>query len=213
MPGKKIPDQRQIWEREYKVKGKIWRRVPSEDTADCGEGIFVDLGCGDGKNLRRSSQAGNLRIGIDFSKQSLLLSGRDPGFNGIDFICADVVNLPIRSSSVDTADGHHLIGHLSEADRRLAALEISRILKPKGRVIITVFGKSDIRSGKGINIEPDTYLNGNNIITHFFSAHEIKLLFPDLLLISVKESGWIMNIRGVQYPREILVASFIKDKG
>jgi ubiquinone/menaquinone biosynthesis C-methylase UbiE len=205
-----VLDQKEVWEKEYRRKGKIWGRVPCEDTADNGLGIFVDLGCGDGKNLRRSSLAKNFRVGIDFSMESLLLSRKDPVLDGCHFICADVKYLPFRTSSVNNTDAHHLLGHLSSSEFKEAVREIQRIMKPGGRLMITVFSRSDFRSGKGREIEPWTYIKGNGIITHFFTRSELTVISPILSTDSIKESAWVMKIRGLAHQRVVLVVSYQK---
>ena len=48
-------DQRQAWDTEYQVKGTLWGNSPLEPTTQINQGIFLDLGCGNGKNFRTAS--------------------------------------------------------------------------------------------------------------------------------------------------------------
>jgi len=205
-----IDDQRQIWEREYRRKGKIWGNVPCEATVDDGTGIFIDLGCGDGKNLRRISGSKNLRIGLDFSMQSLRISRRDPVLEGVCFVCADALSLPFRDNVIDNADAHHVLGHLKVSDRSHAAAEVYRVLRPGGRLLITVSGRNDFRSQKGREIEPGTFIKGDGIITHFFTREELYTFSPDLSSIYINEFAWTMRIHGVKHQRITFVALYEK---
>lgn len=55
-------------------------------------------------------------------------------------IYADALELPFRSSSIDSVLMVAVFHHFSNEERRLASLrEIHRVLKPSGRALITVW--------------------------------------------------------------------------
>ena len=204
------PDQQEIWDHEYYKKGRLWGNIPHEISAYSGKGVFLDLGCGDGKNLRRIKPDKSLVIGLDFSQHALALCRNNPELNAFAFIYADVRCLPFKKGSVTAADAHHVFGHLLAADRVLAAGEVTRILLPGGSLHITVFGTGDVRNGIGTRVEPGTFLKGTGIITHFFSPDELLSLFPCLQLISSVQHSWPMKIKGQHFVRSVWTASYFK---
>jgi len=205
-----IPDQQVAWDSEYTLKKGIWGLSPLEETAYTGRGVFLDLGCGNGKNLKRTVQGTNPIIGLDFSRQALLLCRRDPDLTGTDFVRADTRFLPFKEGTIHTIDVHHLLGHLAYDDRIRTAQEIKQVLTPDGEVVITVFGTSDVRCGKGIEVEPGTFVKGTGIMTHFFHQGEISDLFSPFQSISKQTQEWLMRVRANIYMRQLLVSRFKK---
>lgn len=210
MANEVIPYQQAAWDTEYRLKGRLWGNSPLEETAAAGTGIFLDLGCGDGKNLRRTRNPETNRIGLDFSREALLLCRKDPLLSDVLFICADARYLPLKNKVIDSADAHHLLGHLEKQDRDMVAREISRILQPLGRLVVTVFGRGDVRYGKGEEIEPGSFMKGTGILVHFFTQDELVSLFTGLTCTSDEMRTWPMQIQGKQVHRELLVIQFIK---
>lgn len=214
-PEHEIPDpdtlhhQRLAWDTEYQVKGSLWGNSPLEPTTQANPGIFLDLGCGNGKNLRTVSSA-TCRIGLDFSMQALHLCKARSELAGVFFICADMRYLPFKNSHIHSIDAHHILGHLLQKDRITAAQEITRVLVPEGELQVTVFGTRDFRNKSGIKVEEGTYLKGNGIITHYFSEDEIQSLLPDLDLLSISPCMWTMRVKNQQLPRFLWVLRYVK---
>lgn len=206
----KIPDQQTAWDLEYSLKKEIWGLSPLEETAYTGTGVFLDLGCGNGKNLKRTGQGRSQIIGLDFSREALLLCRRNPDLSGIDLVCADTRFLPFKEGRIHELDVHHLISHLAEDDRIRAAQEIKRVLTPDGEVVITVFGTGDLRYGKGTEIKPGTFVKGTGILTHFFTERELSDLFSPFQCISAQILEWPMRVRANIYMRQLLVSRFKK---
>lgn len=58
--------------------------------------------------------------------------------HGSPDLCADARCLPIRSSSVDWLESHHLLEHFTLHEGKKVIEEWSRVIKPKGIMFITV---------------------------------------------------------------------------
>jgi len=202
--------QQKIWDNEYRTKGRLWGKVPFEPTAGSNKGIFLDLGCGDGKNLRRG-ETGTMRIGLDFSMHALRLCRKNPDLCDVTCLCADVRHLPIKNNAIQSIDAHHILGHLLSPDRYLCSNEINRILSPGGEVLITVFGSEDLRYGHGNEVEPGTFMKGTGIITHYFSSDEINKIFLDMDQVSLEPCSWIMKVKGNEYVRSTWVVTYKKE--
>ncbi|MDD3573929.1 MAG: class I SAM-dependent methyltransferase [Methanospirillum sp.] len=202
-------NQRRAWDNEYRNKGKLWGKIPLESTTQTKSGIFLDMGCGDGKNLRNASMAAS-RIGFDFSMQALRLCRTRSELSDVFFVCADARYLPFKNSCIHNIDAHHVLGHLLYHDRIQVVNEITRILKPGGELLVTIFGTEDFRSETGVKIEDGTYLRGNGIITHYFSEMKIQILFPNLILLSTEPCRWFMHVKNQQLPRFVWVLKYAK---
>jgi SAM-dependent methyltransferase len=201
--------QRQAWDTEYQVKGTLWGNSPLEPTTQINQGIFLDLGCGNGKNFRTASFA-TCRIGLDFSMTALRLCRSRSELADVSFICADVRYLPFKKSQIQNIDAHHILGHLLHTDRITAAREITRTLSPDGELLVTVFGTEDFRSTSGVEVEDGTLLKGNGIITHYFSESDIQSLFVDLTLLSASPCTWTMRVKNQRFPRFVWILRYRK---
>ncbi|MFE6690377.1 class I SAM-dependent methyltransferase [Streptomyces sp. NPDC057743] len=99
-------------------------------------GMVVDIGCGNGKFLARLRQdRTDLRLlGLDIS--SGILSDV-PGPVAV----ADAVRLPLLSSSVDAVLALHMLYHVEDIPAAIG--ELSRVVKPGGKVIVSTNSERD----------------------------------------------------------------------
>ena len=194
-----IPEQRLAWDDEYRCKGSLWGKTPLEPTTQENPGIFLDLGCGNGKNLGWRSKP----IGLDFliqppfMRRSLTfqtLIARTPGF--------------FHLNRAFTISMHITFSHLYRTE---LGREVTRVLKPGGEFWHR-FGTGDFRSEKGTMIEDGTYLRGNNIITHYFSKAETLTLFPELRLLYTRPCSWTMQVKNQNFMRFVWVLKFLKPR-
>lgn len=125
-----------IYQREQYAKGGIgvayWDyRDRSAFRYVRGETI-LDIGCGEGitlEKLLRAFPEKQIR-GIDAEPENIEICRQQ----GLPIIPGNVYHLPIADASVDCVLFLEVIEHLSEPERAL--VEIGRVLRPGGRVII-----------------------------------------------------------------------------
>jgi len=117
--------------------------------------VCVDLGSGRGSDVMRLAEivgSGGFVYGIDISvgmiKKSVDTSKR-LGISNVEFIQSTLENIKLKSNRADLVISNCTINHSS--DKQVVWNEIFRILKPRGRFVI-----SDIYSVKKI---PDEYKN------------------------------------------------------
>ncbi|MGK0293582.1 MAG: arsenite methyltransferase [Porticoccaceae bacterium] len=101
--------------------------------------IVLDLGCGAGLDLLLASErvgsTGHV-IGVDFNEDMLALAKtRINGYQNIELRNGRIEELPIDSNSVDWVISNCVI-NLSK-DKQRAFNEISRVLKPSGKMIVS----------------------------------------------------------------------------
>lgn len=92
---------------------------------------ILDLGCADGELL--SEFCGTHQIyGVDIAKNLLKIAQK----NGLKTVCGDIEKqLSYADSFFDLIVCHHVIEHVLDTDRLLS--ECNRVLKPKGKVLLT----------------------------------------------------------------------------
>lgn len=115
----------------------------------------LDMGCGTGRNASHFSLAGHNVIGLDFSKKLLERAGRRIARTAtgatVEFVLADMSELPLKDSSIDACIYIAALHHLPTAEQRLSSLrEMKRCLKPGGRTLISVWAFEQKRFEKAI---------------------------------------------------------------
>ena len=93
---------------------------------------ILDAGCGTGINLKYLQILGDV-YGLDISKNALIFS-RIRGLHSL--ICGSVDKLPFKNELFDLVLALDVIEHMDEDTS--AVRELNRVLKPGGRLIITV---------------------------------------------------------------------------
>jgi ubiquinone/menaquinone biosynthesis C-methylase UbiE len=201
--------QQQAWNSRYLMKGRQWGNAPGEFANLSTHGIVLELGVGDGKNLR-IRRDGSLVIGLDFSREAVRICRSDPALSGIPLIIGDGSLLPIKTENISLIHAHHILGHIPSEDVCTFISEMYRVLVPGGRAAITVFGSGDMRDGHGDEIEPGLYLRGDGIITRYFSQLNLKQLLSAFVVEEISQETWDMRIRGILHQRRILLARIRK---
>jgi SAM-dependent methyltransferase len=106
----------------------------------------LDVGCGDGK--RTLARLGDARaVGLDFSRRGLdLARGNVPG---AALVQGDMVDIPIADGSVDGITAYHAVFHVDRDRHTDVYREFARVLRPGGRVLMTVgtSASEQVRSG------------------------------------------------------------------
>jgi SAM-dependent methyltransferase len=203
--------QRDAWETRYRLKGRQWGNAPSDFTGIIPTGTVLELGIGDGKNLRTRNTEGIFPIGLDFSPTALRLCRSDPSLCSISLLLGDMCFLPLRSETIDHIFAHHILGHIPIRLSRTLIDEMYRILRPEGRAIVTVFARGDMREGTGKEVEPGTFLRGDGIITRYFTPDDIILLAGKFKVMEVRREEWPLRLRGKKKIRVIFVALLQKN--
>ena len=131
--------------------------------------IVCDIGSGSGRNLYRTDIE---YVASDFSeKMCNILKSKT-----YNVLTANVLSLPFRDNTFDVVLCVACIHHLSSFKRRKCAInECTRILKPNGKLLITVWAESE-KYGRD-----DQYISWNNSFDryyHLFTEDEIEKVKP-----------------------------------
>ena len=107
-------------------------------------GLIVEIGVGTGRLLPELAKIGDLVIGVDHSPAMIDLAREYAGrvsHGKIDLRLAEMIHLPVESSSVDTVVMNQVLHH---AELPIPVLkEINRILKPGGLLLIADLVRHD----------------------------------------------------------------------
>lgn len=97
--------------------------------------LVLDNGCGNGKYL-------NYRNDITFIGNDMCNGLLEVAKNKADVTRSNGLNLPYRNKSFDAIICIAVFHHLSDKERRIQFInEITRVIKSKGRILITVWAK------------------------------------------------------------------------
>jgi SAM-dependent methyltransferase len=93
----------------------------------------LDVGCGDGMRTLANLPAD--AVGLDLSRRGLeLAAGNVPN----PLVQGDMVQLPFAGESFDGITAYHAVFHVERTTHPAVYREFARVLKPGGRVLMTV---------------------------------------------------------------------------
>lgn len=185
------------WQTDYQTRGSLWAGASYLLPEIPENALVLETGCGNGKTLR---SLGKNAVGIDISSAAVQLAGSSA-------LVGDVRFLPFKDSVFDIIFCWHVLGHLSFLERKTAADEMLRVLKPGGVFYFKDFSRNDFRYGKGSEVEPSSFLRGDGIVTHYFEPEELISLFGPSDISAV---SWDLRIKGVNNRREEILLSHKK---
>ncbi len=205
-----MTDRATAWDEDYQRRGNLWGGAPAA-LPDLPAGAAVlELGCGNGKTLSALVRRSSLTAAIDISPHAVALARRRPETAAACFAVADARRLPFRGETFDAVFLVHIAGHLPGPGRRAVAAEVRRVLVPGGAAFFRGFSVEDMRAGKGVETEHQTFQRGDGITTHYFTEDEVRDLFAPLAPALVRTHRWQMRVRGRDLPRAEVEAVFEK---
>ncbi len=174
-------NQRKAWEKEYRGNRVLWRG--EKDWSEMMKYfeksfLILDLGSGQGKSSKYLIERGYNVIMMDFSMNAL----RNLKFQRV---LGNALSMPFKDESFDAVLAIHVISHVF--DRKRIMNEIERVTKKNGYIFVEVFSVEDFRYGKGIEVERNTFLRGNGIITHYFYENEMEDFLWNFKIIERKK--------------------------
>lgn len=99
---------------------------------------IIDFGCGNGKileEIRKINPAAKL-IGLDVSEIALKQAKESENLVGVEFYkVKDGEKIPLRDNLADFVFSSEVIEHIYDTENAFA--EIARILRPRGRILLT----------------------------------------------------------------------------
>jgi SAM-dependent methyltransferase len=157
-----------------------------EALGDCRGLSVIDAGCGAGK-FSPAIRGADRFLGIDFSWEGLIRFQSPPCVSA-GLVQADITQMPIRDRMFDVSLSCQVLSHLPTANLRSRYLaELSRILKPDGRLILTAMHYSFRYRRRNIPQEAEE----DGSFYHRFEVAELRSLLSERFTIVSMHGYWI----------------------
>lgn len=198
----------------YQPATNYWRVVELDAIAKAGlpAGRGLDLGCGDGKLTsildRIIPDDTRVWIGVDPDYEETRLAIKCGLYHTVHTCLGD--NIPEASGSLDFILSNSVLEHIPDVEPVIG--EISRLLKPGGRLIFTVPSENfhNILSGPPLGVKNSNYLTAiDNRLAHYrywtisewkdcLARHDLKIKYNFYYLTSKQLRRWelISNFTG-----------------
>ena len=129
-----------------RTRTQVWQELSSLfSDLEPGEKI-LDLGCGNARYCKLFKEKGVDYTGIDTSENLIKIA--QAKYPGAKLLSGDALNLPFENNSFDKVYSIAVLHHIPSKEFRLEFLkEAKRVLKPKGKLILTVwklYGKKEL---------------------------------------------------------------------
>lgn len=198
-----MDQQKEVWEKiakqwqSFKEKQKPIKEAIDFITNSSGN--VLDLGCGSGRNFRKIK--GKI-YGVDFSDEMLKLAEKHAKEKGIDarLFKAEADSLPFKNDFFDSALFVATLHCIESKEKRKNSLkELFRVLKKRGRAMITVWSRNQkrIRNKPKEAFIPWT-VNGKKYMRYYYiyDRDELKDLLEEVgfKILSLKEDENIIAV-------------------
>lgn len=142
-------------------------------------GTVLDLGCGTGRHTPYLLREGFQVLGCDASGSALQIARA--AIPQAEFQQCDIGSLPYRDGSIEAILSHAVIQHGVMATIRKVIAEMHRVLRPGGRLFVTVVSTEHPEYLTGHEIEPRTKIGidavDGDMPHHYFTEEDIKECF------------------------------------
>lgn len=187
-----MSDQKEAWERWYRSGPPSWKGSPLP-LPELPEGARVlDIGCGTGSTMLQAFEKGCDVVGIDISEAAIERAGERISARGYDanLMSGDILDPSIDLGRFDCILLHHVLDNMVLEKRRRTVQKVKKMLNDEGMISFQDLSVNDVRSGKGEEIERNTFIKGDGIMLHFFDLEETKELFEGLKVLELEEHEW-----------------------
>ena len=124
---------------------------------------IIDLGCGTGcfvKSIQDKNSCSKI-IGLDLAEGMLQIAKSQYDYADI-WLCGDAENIPLADNSVDIIFSNLTFQWCSQT--ATLAKEITRILKPGGKLLFTTLGENTLHELKASWTKVDSYIHVNKFL-------------------------------------------------
>lgn len=147
--------------------------------------VVLDLGCGDGRNIRTVLERTMCVVGLDNDVKAIQDVKNRFGQNSYpEFVCGDIIKLPFEKESFDVSVMFMVFYNLQKK-KMMALREVYRVLKRKGILLIDTFSETALKERmkiyKRVNVlidSVDTHgkvtMENGGIVSEQFSLDEMR---------------------------------------
>ena len=193
----------EFYEKNYeefsKTRYSIWDSVKKFSENFKSDSLVLDAGCGNGKNMNYLKDKCEI-IGIDSCKNFVTLC-KERQLNVLE---SNILNLPFEDNTFDYIISIAVIHHLkTESERYKAIDEMLRVLKPNGKMLVTIWAYESDKFSENKNFKIGDNIvkfNNNNRYYYIFNKEKlIKFLSRYNSNIYWDKGNWNVEIKCHQY--------------
>lgn len=108
------------------------------ENEDCKEKTILNIGCGFGWfELRAIKKGAKKVVGIEITEKDLEVAKSKVKNKHVEFKVGSAIDLPFKNNSFDSVVSWEVIEHIPKDTEELMFKEVSRVLKPKGKLFIS----------------------------------------------------------------------------
>jgi SAM-dependent methyltransferase len=107
------------------------------EPAELAGSLVLDAGCGMGRYLRITAEAGARVVGLDLSEAVRAARDITAGLETVSLVRGDLLRLPFAEAKFDHIYSLGVLDHTP--DPRRAFLGLAKLLKPGGRIVVWVY--------------------------------------------------------------------------
>lgn len=155
----------------------------------------LDVGCGGGRYSIAMAKLGAKEvIGCDISTEGLADARlRATGLNNIRFEKASALDLPFADASFDFVCCSGVLHHTSDPEKGLQ--ELSRVLRPGGKVFLLIYGQGGMRWPTIMQIRPHAQAIGYDLMDKAMRLAELpankqRTFLDDFFVPIIQFYGW-----------------------
>ncbi len=151
----------------------------------------LDLGCGAGRHLVYLAREGFQVHGIDIAETGLEHARRWLEREGLtaELKRSDMAEIPYPDRFFDAAISIAVIYHGTLEKMRRTIGEVHRVLRPGGLALLTFKSKRSFRYGRGVEIEPDTFIpdigEDAGVPHHYSDRDEVEALLKGFRILEI----------------------------
>jgi len=172
--------------------------IPFKKINNENELSLLDIGCGWGRWTVSAANKGYNSIGIDLNLSWLIFAKKmaeQMNIKNCNFVCCDVLNLPIKSNTFDRVFSFSFLQHFSENNLKFILIKVFEIMKPSSIFKTLMLNKYSLRGlwndfmiknyrnkmlKKG---RIDTVEDDSNFNCRYFSISKINRIFKLYFII------------------------------
>ncbi|MGH9487874.1 MAG: class I SAM-dependent methyltransferase [Terriglobales bacterium] len=144
----------------------------------------LDAGCGIGRLSLTALRSGAHVTSLDFALRRLQYLRRHAPSSAAPQLCqADLTRLPLRTRSWDAVVCTQVLEHIPQAvERRKLLASFARLLRPGGRLLLTVYNFSLAWQRRG---QPSQGTHASGIFYHCYEPDELRAELEDFELLEL----------------------------
>lgn len=157
--------------------------------------VCLDAGCGGGRySIAIALHKAKKVIGCDVSDTGLMdARKRAEGFSSVEFRQASVLDLPFENEYFDLCWSAGVLHHTTDPD--LGLDELTRVLKPGGKLFLLLYGKGGLRWPTIMKLRPISQSLGYDVVDDALKLAELpankqRTFLDDLFVPEINFYDW-----------------------